>query len=127
MNILLAFYWFAQGVRYLGPHYFTKKLEYYGIRGSILELFKLFLSCRKQYVSFDGISSSFIDITCGVPQGSILGPLLFIIYINDIVNCSEVFSFILFANNTNRFHSDTDFVRLMKTVNVELIKLSKWF
>ena len=77
------------------------KLEFYGIRGTSLEWIKNYLQNRKQYVKFNGISSSYKNILCGVPQGSILGPLLFIIYINDIQNCSNILHFILFADDTN--------------------------
>jgi Reverse transcriptase (RNA-dependent DNA polymerase) len=62
-----------------------------------------------------------------VPQGSILGPLLFLIYINDIVNCSKILKFILFADDTNLFHSHKDAFELMKSINIELSKLSDWF
>ena len=60
------------------------KLEHYGFRGIVLEWFKNYLSNRKQYVSYNSCKSQLEDIVCGVPQGSILGPLLFILYVNDI-------------------------------------------
>ena len=56
------------------------KLEHYGVRGSILQWFKSYLSNRKQYAYLNGITSSLSDITCGVPQGLVLGPLLFLLY-----------------------------------------------
>ena len=103
------------------------KLEHYGIRGIALQWFKDYLSNRKQYVLYNNCSSKLLSITCGVPQGSILGPLLFIIYINDIVNCSNILHFILFADDTNIFYSSKSHYDIMKVVNAELIKLSEWF
>jgi len=75
----------------------------YGIREVAYEWFKSYLSNRYQYVHFNGHSSSRIPITCGVPQGSILGPLLFLIYINDICHVAKMFHLILFADDTNIF------------------------
>ena len=70
--------------------------------------------------------SSKEKITCGVPQGSVLGPLLFLIYMNDKHKCSKILSFILFADDTNAFYSDTNVKALNQTLNNELIKVSKW-
>ena len=104
-----------------------KKLEHYGIRGMALEWFSSYLSNRKQCVSLNGVLSDFKSITHGVPQGSILGPLLFILYINDIVNCSEKLFFMLFAGDTNLFVSCREIMHLFDIVNIELSKLSDWF
>ena len=104
-----------------------KKLEHYGIRGMALKWFVSYLSNRSQCVSLNGVMSDLKPITHGVPQGSILGPLLFILYINDIVNCSEHLFFVLFADDTNLFFSHKDVLHLFNTVNRELGKLSDWF
>ena len=75
----------------------------------------------------NGYNSSSLDITCGVPQGSILGPLLFLVYINDLCNVSKVLELILFADDTNIFYSHTDASHLMEVVNLELKKITCWF
>ena len=101
------------------------KLEHYGIRGTPLLWFKDYLTNRKQYVHFQGTNSDMFDITCRVPQGSVLGPLLFLIYINDINTASCKLSFTLFADDTNIFNKNLQ--QLIRSTNEELSKLSLWF
>jgi len=103
------------------------KLEHYGVRGLALQWFKSYLSDRKQYVIINGVSSELKNVSFGVPQGSILGPLLFILYINDVSSCSELLSFILFADDTNLFFSSADISHLFSTVNLELSRVYCWF
>ena len=80
-----------------------RKLEYYGLRGFAIQWFKNYLTSRKQYVYYDSTESELLSIECGVPQGSILGQLLFLIYVNDISYSSNALQCILFADDTNVF------------------------
>ena len=76
------------------------KMHAYGIRGNILRWFRSYLTNTSQFVSYDGRQSEIQSITCGIPQGSILCPLLFIIYMNDICNVSELLFTVLYADDT---------------------------
>ena len=103
------------------------KLACYGIRGLPLLWFKSYLHNRTQCVSFNGVLSDYSEISCGVPQGSILGPLLFLLYINDLPYCSDKLKFILFADDTNILYTSNDIGSLYSTLNIELRKVSNWF
>ena len=122
-----------KGYRYLSKAFDTvnhaillDELHHYGARGNALDWFRNYLSNRKQYVSYNGVSSSTKLITCGVPQGYILGILLFLVYINDLYNvCCESVP-VLFADDTNLFYKGTDFDELVKSINAELENISSW-
>ena len=103
-----------------------RKLEHYGIRGMAQNWFKSYLTNRKQYVSLNGESSELKQIACGVPQGSCLGPLLFLLYINDLPNISEVLHFYLFADDTNIYYEADNMEKLETVINKELRKLGTW-
>ena len=103
-----------------------KKLEYYGVQGTLLDWFRSYLTGRKQYVSYNGESSDLKPISCGVPQGSVLDPLLFSLYINDLLNISSKLKFFLFADDTNIYFESHDLVQLEKIVNKEFKKLYLW-
>ena len=102
------------------------KLCRYGIRGIALEWFRNYLFNRKQFVSINGHDSQFKTISCGVPQGSLLGPLLFTLYINDLKNCSQIISFICFADDTNLYLSHKDSNILVRLMNEELSHFQSW-
>lgn len=104
------------------------KLSVYGVRGVALEWFRSYLSGREQYVSYNNNNSQLRSISHGVPQGSVLGPLLFLIFINDFSNCSEFFRFILFADDStltctiDNISADQISLKLES----ELINVHKW-
>ena len=117
---------FAKAFDTVNHEILLSKLEHYGIRGTALTWFKSYLSDRMQCTEIGGIRSKLDYIKCGVPQGSILGPLLFLLYINDIVMSSDVFKFILFADDTSLFYSHKDQNEATKIMNKELSKISHW-
>ena len=108
-----------------------KKLRYYGISGNSLLWFKSYLSNRKQYVQFKDSFSSYSMIRTGVPQGSILGPLLFIIYMNDIAHITNKFFFTIYADDTTLVAPICTFdinnhLSISQNINVELKVITDW-
>ena len=94
-----------------------KKLKHYGIRGNVLNWFRSYLSGKSQYVTVNGHSSDLLPISRGVPQGSVLGPMLFLIYVNDLPNISKVLQFYLFADDTSIYFESDNLLTLQKVVN----------
>ena len=98
----------------------------YGIRGNCLNWFQSYLSNCKQFVTYNGVSSPVNRITCGMPQGSILGPLLFLLYINDLGKICSSTTSILFADDTNIFKMGNNLKEMEDELNSELSKISIW-
>ena len=104
-----------------------KKLDHYGIRGNWHAWFKSYLSNRKQYVDLNGALSGNEDISVGVPQGSILGPLLFLIYINDLPASLSQLTPVMFADDTNLIIKGKNLEDLSLSINEDLKSLSDFF
>ena len=104
------------------------KLKYYGVTDTAFDLLKSYLTNRKQYVVFDGCQSEHVEIYTGVPQGSILGPLFFSIYINDLITVSDRLNFLMYADDTTIYFNLEDFDNLTKEtdINRELEKVNIW-
>ena len=109
------------------PHsILLEKLYALGIRGNIYNWFKSYLENRKQYVIYNNCKSDMGTITHGVPQGSILGPLLFIIFMNDFSKSSELLFAILYADDTNIFLEGNSYNKTILELNTELLKIESW-
>ena len=104
-----------------------KKLSNYGIRGITHKLMKSYLSNRCQYVTLGGQQSDLSKITCGVPQGSVLGPLLFLLYINDLVNCCNLGNIRIFADDTSIFITESNVTEIINASEIAMSQIHKWF
>ena len=102
------------------------KLYFYGVRGIGNDWFRSYLSNRKQYVSINGYESEQVPMEFGVPQGSVLGPLLFLIYINDLHSAIKFCSTRLFADDTNLLIKNKSLKQIRKFLNLDLRNLANW-
>ena len=107
-HVIGLFLDFAKAFDTVNHDILLRKLDHYGIRGIALQWFQSYLFGRQQTVKFNGINSVLKNITCGVPQRSILGPLLFLIYINDLGAVSQITFPIMYADDTNIFIQGKD-------------------
>ena len=105
--------------------FFLKKLYHYGIRGTTYQWFDSYLSNRKQFVSIGNHDKSeSLLITYGVPQGPVLGPLLFLLYINDFYKSIDIFDFHIFADDTNLLSSHKSLLALESEINTNLYHIA---
>ena len=104
-----------------------EKLKTYGIQYENLKWFRSYLSNRKQFILYDDFKTEVKIVKSGVPKGSILGSLLFLIFVNDLSNSTKVLDPVFFAGNTNLFCSDSNISTLFVTANQELSQINDWF
>ena len=102
------------------------KLHHYGFRGTFLKLLMSFIRDRKYFVNINDINSKIKNVNIGVPQGSTLGPLLFLLYVNDMKNCSPILHFTQFADDTTLGYSCKNFQDLQTILEQEIHKVTKW-
>ena len=114
---------FSKAFDTINHHILLEELYKYGIRGLPHGWFSSYITNRKQYVKVGNTESSLKTITCGVPQGSTLGPLLFLLYVSDLPKSSKKLTFRIFADDTNMFYSSKDKEQLQSVINEELGKV----
>ena len=127
MNLLFQFFLIYLRRSKVNYNILLSKLQHYGIHGIPLQWFSSYLTNRQQYVSYNGHNSNKMHILCGVPLGSILGQLLFLVFINDLHNVSKDLFFVLFADDSNLLLSGPNVYELCEQLNRELISIVNWF
>ena len=127
-EVISLFLDFSKAFDCVNHQILLRKLHVYGIRGIALDWFRSYLSNRIQYTTVNGEASNSQPINYGVPQGSVLGPLLFLIFINDLPKCSNLFKFTLFADDStlscNFDNAPLDLI--FNTIETELVKVNNW-
>ena len=103
------------------------KLRAYGVGEEVIDFLHSYLSGRKQRVKVNGVFSDWLPVCCGFPQGSLLGPLLFNVFINDLNFSVQLSSLRLYADDTTAYASNTDISALELSLNKDLENLSSWF
>ena len=105
-----------------------KKLFQYRVRDNNLKFLRSYLQNRKQYSTYQNTTKTvYKNVNCGVPKGSILGPLLFLIYIHDLWHSKPLLEALLFADDTNLFYLHNNVKELFRTMNAQLSHLNDWF
>ena len=102
------------------------KLEHYGFRHNFLQFIIDFIKDRKYFISVNGYTSPIRTVNISVPQGSTLGPLLFLLYVNDMKNCSSILHFTQFADDTTLAYSCKDLLELKQMLEREVTKVIHW-
>ena len=109
------------------PEILISKLQVYGFQGTALKLICSYLTERQQCVEYDGVKSDLMQVKMGVPQGSVLGPLLFLLYVNDLPNICKDAKFLLFADDTVVIFDNSDSAKLQKDLDEQLPIICEWF
>ena len=104
-----------------------EKLKYYGISGNEWNWFRSYLSNRRQLTVYENFNSDLKNVNFGVPQGGIISPILFLIYVNDIVNCCKESNCVLYADDTSIYTSSPNINELFEKANQSLAKFKCWF
>ena len=123
---MVSFKTFPKAFDTIKHYILLEQLYKQGIRGLPHAWFSSYITNRKQYVKVSNTESSLKTITCGVPQGSTLGPLLFLLHINDLPRSSKKLTFRIFEDDANIFHSSKDPEQLQSVINEELGKVLKF-
>ena len=120
------FLYFSKAFDTVNHDILLQKLSLYGIQDIALTWFKDYLHNRTQYVTYNSIKFIKQRMTCCVPQGSILGPLLFLLYVNDLATVPNAFWSVLFADDTSLFLSGKDPEVMCNAINTDLAKIQEW-